>query len=116
MIELLLQAERTLTMGLLDEAEGLYRRVLEGDPRNAIAVVGLARVAVERGADAEAYRLARRAIELDPENLAAMTMATRLHEVLTMRGEKLEALPGRHPAPQGDGPPGLLDRLLRRRR
>jgi tetratricopeptide (TPR) repeat protein len=93
MMELLLQAERTLAMGRLDDAERLYRKALEADPRNAIAVVGLARLSIERGDDREAYGLAGRALALDPENAAAIRLAMRLHEVLRARGESVELLP-----------------------
>jgi tetratricopeptide (TPR) repeat protein len=122
MIELLLQAERTLAMGRLEEAERLYRQALERDPRNAIAVVGLARLAIERGEDVEAFGLAARALELDPENAAAQRIAVRLQEVLGTRGERVE-LPaaferGRRAGSDGPmaGARSWLDRVLRRTR
>ena len=71
MIEVILQAERALTAGMVDQAERLYSQAVAHDPRNSIAVVGLARVALERGDDRAAYRLARRALEIDAENVAA---------------------------------------------
>jgi hypothetical protein len=111
-IELLLEAERNLSMGLLDHAERLYRQVHEADARNAIAVVGLARVAVERGRDLEAYALASQALEIDAENPAARTIVMRLHEVLATRGESVE-LPATL-APGGSKRRGIVDRLLRR--
>ncbi len=89
MIEILLQAERALTMGLIDQAERLYRQAAGADPHNSIAVVGLARVALERGDEPEAWREATRALEIDPENVAAQRLAGRLEEVWAYRGESL---------------------------
>ena len=85
----MLQAERYLVMGLVDQAERLYRQAADADPRNSIAVVGLARVALERADDAEALRQARRALAIDPENVAADRLVARLEEVMTARGEAL---------------------------
>ncbi len=94
MIELLLQAERALAVGLVDQAERLYRQAADVDPKNSIAVVGLARVALERGDEREAWRQARRALEIDPENVAARRLAGRLEEVYAFRGESLPELAG----------------------
>ncbi len=85
MIELLLQAERALALGLVDQAERLYRQAIAADPRNSIAVVGLARVALEHSDDAEAYRRARQALQIDPENVAANRLVRRLEEVHPQR-------------------------------
>ena len=87
MIEVLLQAERLLLHGLIDQAEEIYRGAAERDPKNAIAVVGLARVAVERGDDRLAYERARQALDIDPQNTAALRLEARLSEVLTAHGE-----------------------------
>lgn len=89
MIELLLEAERALSFGRVDRAEQLYRQVADADPRNSIAVVGLARVALERADDVGALVMARRALTIDPENEAARRMAERMEEVLQTRGEAL---------------------------
>lgn len=117
MIELLLEAERAISVGLLDQAERLYEQAADADPRNAIAVVGLARVALERGDDRRAYELGGRALAIDPENEAARRMVDRLAEVMRYRGEAPPAPhPSAPPPPAGEAPrPGLLGRLLRRR-
>lgn len=93
MIELLLEAERALSFGRVDRAEQLYQQVAGTDPRNSIAVVGLARVALERADDLGAYLLARRALAIDPENEAAQRLATRLEEVMRTRGDDVPATP-----------------------
>lgn len=87
MIEILLQAERELTMDRLDQAERLYWQAIEADPRNAIAVVGLARVAIERGDDRTAYAFAVQALGIDPDDAVALRLEARLAEVMAARGE-----------------------------
>jgi hypothetical protein len=89
MMELLVEAERYLSHGLLDHAERLFRQVADADPRSSIAAVGLARVALERDDDATAYAFARRAVAIDPENPAAHHLVLRLEEVVGGRGGTL---------------------------
>ena len=96
---MLLQADRLLTVDMVDQADAIYRRVAEQDPRNAIAVVGMARCALARGEDQEAYRLAARALDIDPENDMARRMTARMAEVLTYRGETLPDVSVPVPAP-----------------
>ena len=131
MIEVLLQAESALSLRLLDRAESLYRQVSASDPRNAIAVVGLARVALERGQEVQALVLARRALTIDPENVSAQRLTQRLEEILAFRGDPVplsepETPPERPatpatpatptpPAPVGPPTRSWRDRLLRRR-
>ena len=90
MIERLLEAERDLAVGLVDRAESIYRVLAESDPRNAVAVVGLARCALERGNERGAYDLAVRALSIDPDEAAALRMEARLSEVLATRGTPVE--------------------------
>jgi hypothetical protein len=111
-IEPLLEAERAMSFGLVDQAERLYRQVADRDPKNSIAVVGLARVALERGDERTAYLEAQRALAIDPENPAAQHMTMRLAEVIEGRGETLpEATAGTAAATANDaaadahGPP-----------
>ena len=105
MIELLLQAERALSIGLLDRAEALYRQVAAADPRNSIAVVGLSRVALDRGDEVGALELARRALTIDPENVAAQRMIARLEEVLEYRGQTVEPVVAAPVAVDSEPPP-----------
>jgi tetratricopeptide (TPR) repeat protein len=142
-IEILLEAERALSFGLLDQAERLYQQASDADPRNSIAVVGLGRVALERGDEGRALDLAERALAIDPDNDAARRMVDRLKEVRRHRGDVtpstappepvpepvVAAEPERAPepaaaesAPEPTAPPepgkprfGFLRRLLRRR-
>jgi hypothetical protein len=118
MIEMMLEAERAMAVGLLDKAERLYAQVAAADPRNSIAVMGLARIALERDNQRGAYLLARRALALDPDNPMASHMARRMAEIMAGRGE----IPPDDQAPSAAGrpadaaPSGLLGRVLRRRR
>ncbi len=115
MIEPLLHAERLLLMGLLDQADAAYRRIVEQDPRNAIAVMGLARVAVERGEMEEAHRQAARALRIDPENAAAAAMEARTAELLGRRPEVAGSRqPSAAPPERVSGPRSLLRRLIDR--
>src|SRR4051794_556566 len=118
MIEMMLEAERALAVGLLDQADGLYRQGVAADPRNSIAIVGLARVALERGDERGAYTNARRALEIDPDNPMASHLVMRMTEILERRGESVPADPepnrsadrGRSPTGRGSRP-GLVARL-----
>src|SRR5262245_48068795 len=104
-IEIILQAERALSVGQLDQAERLYRQAAELDPRNSIAVVGLARVALDRGDEAGAYVLAKRGLEIDPENAAAQRLAQRLEEVIRYRGDEPPVVGAATEPPSPPSPP-----------
>jgi tetratricopeptide (TPR) repeat protein len=78
MIERLLAAEAALDRAELDVAGRLFGQVADADPRNAIAVVGLARLALRRGAREEARDLARRALDIDPDEAAAQRLLAEL--------------------------------------
>ncbi len=104
MIELLLVAERLLDEGMTDRAEHLFAQVAEADPRNAIAVVGLARVALARGDADGAVRLATRALEIDPDDAAAQRLVDEL-------GPGTQAAPEPEPTPTAVRR-SWLDRLL----
>ena len=90
MIEQILQADRLLQVDQVDQARGIYGRIVELDPGNAIAMVGLARCALADGDDRAAHELAARALVIDPENDMARRMEARLAEILATRGEIVE--------------------------
>ena len=107
MIERLLTADAALERGDTEAAERVYAQVVEADPRNAIAVVGLARAALARGDAAAARELAERALSIDPEEAAAR----RLVDSSTVAAPPPEAAPA--PGRQR-GLWGFVRRLLRR--
>ena len=78
MIERLLAAEGALSRDELDHAQRLFGQVVEADPRNAIAVVGLARVLARRGDTDAARELLAHALEIDPEEAAARRLLVEL--------------------------------------
>jgi hypothetical protein len=81
MIELLLQAERAVGAGALDQAERLYWQAIDADAQNAIAIVGLAKVARMRGDDRTAIAFGRRALKVDAENAVAQRLVAELESV-----------------------------------
>jgi tetratricopeptide (TPR) repeat protein len=94
MFELLLQADRALADGLLDQAERTYWQLIDLDPTNAIAVAGLARVALERGNERAARDFADRALGIDPDSIAARrVLETLTHTGPERAGPEPEALP-----------------------
>ena len=110
MIERLLAADAALERGEPDVAERLYAQVVDADPRNAMAVVGLARVAAARGDRHGARTLADRALGIDPEEAAGRRLLDSLTAPATA------APPANLPTPLGSrrGVWGLIRRLLRR--
>ncbi|HTK44839.1 MAG TPA: tetratricopeptide repeat protein [Patescibacteria group bacterium] len=121
MIERLLAAEGALERDELDHAQRLFGQVAEADPRNAIAVVGLARVLARRGDIDAARELVAHALEIDPDEAAAR----RLLDELDRASAPEPVAPSAFPAPPGDREPvsahasggllGWLRGLFRRR-
>lgn len=132
MIERLLAGEAALARDELHAAERLFSQVSVADPRNAIALVGLARIAVRRGDRDDARTLAIRALEIDPDEAAAARLiaeldrpAAALEAAVVSEAEPVSEpvaqpvlepapAPARSHRPAKTGWRALLDRLLRR--
>jgi tetratricopeptide (TPR) repeat protein len=111
MIERLLAAEAALARGELDLAGRLFGQVAEADRRNAIAIVGLARIAQREGRIDEASELAERALVIDPDEAVASRL---LRELLAASpapapASAPPALPATAPRPGAS--PSLFDRV-----
>ncbi|HET9851021.1 MAG TPA: tetratricopeptide repeat protein [Candidatus Limnocylindrales bacterium] len=101
MIERLLAADEALERDDLDTAAKLFGQVAEADPRNAIAAVGLGRVAAGRDDAAEARMWFLRALEIDPDEAAAKRLLAALERELAA----LDRQPGAPPVPSPAAPP-----------
>jgi len=114
-IERLLAADAALERGDRDGADRLYRQVADADPRNAIALVGLARVALGRGEREAARVLAQQALVIDPDEAAARRLLDEI-VVETAPAAAPQAPPATSAAPPGHrgGLVGWLRRLLGR--
>jgi Tfp pilus assembly protein PilF len=100
MIERLLAAEGALERDDLDLAQRLYGQVAEADPRNAIAVVGLARVLARRGDTDAAREVVAHALEIDPDEAAAHRLLAELESPAAPNA----AAPASAVAPRGVAP------------
>lgn len=96
MIERLLAAEAAFERGEIDVAERGFTLVADTDSRNAIAVVGLARIARQRGDTVRARDLAERALGIDPHEAAARRLLVELDR---------PAEPGTPASPVSEGTP-----------
>lgn len=86
MIERLLAADAAIERGDLDAAEKLFGQVAEADARNAIAAVGLGRVAAGRDDATGARTWFLRALEIDPDEAAAQRLLAALERELATAG------------------------------
>lgn len=114
MIERLLAADAALDRDELDLAQRMFGQVADADSRNAIAVVGLARVAVRRDRPEEARELARRALAIDPDEAAARRLLDELSAPPASAAPPAAAPAAPAAPPRRPGWRGWLDRMLRR--
>jgi thioredoxin-like negative regulator of GroEL len=99
MIERLLTAEAALRNGELELAGRLFAQVAEADGRNAIAVVGLARIAEREGRMEDAQALVQRALAIDPDEAAALRLIRELAVAEVAAATIPTPLPVPNPAP-----------------
>jgi len=104
MIERLLAAEAALSRDELDHAQRMFDQVVEADPRNAIAVVGLARVLARRGDTDAARELLAHALDIDPDEAAAHRLLAQLEA--STPAETAAAAPAAPPATATRDTPG----------
>jgi tetratricopeptide (TPR) repeat protein len=99
MIERLLAAEKALDQGMLDTAGRLFDQVAQADPRNAIALVGLAKVALREDRIDDARELAEQALAIDPEEAAAQRLLREVYAEV-----RPAPRPAAEPLPQSAAP------------
>jgi predicted Zn-dependent protease len=94
-IERLLAAEKALDQGMLDTAGRLFDQVAQADPRNAIALVGLAKVALREDRIDDAQELVEQALAIDPDEAAAQRLLREVYAEVrpAAAGTPAEALP-----------------------
>ena len=109
MIERLLAAEKALDQGMLDTAGRLFDQVAQADPRNAIALVGLAKVALREDRIDEARELAEQALAIDPDEAAAQRLLREVYAEVrpAPEPERAPALPDPAPRPRPPLPPPI---------
>jgi uncharacterized protein HemY len=118
MIERLLAADAALERDDLDLAERLFGQVVDADARNAIAVVGLGRVAIRRGDLDDARMRMAHALAIDPQEAAARRLLAELETTAEPAGEATAPPPAAIAAaePASEQPsgrrPSLLSRIL----
>jgi tetratricopeptide (TPR) repeat protein len=95
MIERLLAAEKALDQGMLDTAGRLFDQVAQADPRNAIALVGLAKVALREDRIDDARELAEQALAIDPDEAAAQRLLREVYAEVRPTPELKPALESR---------------------
>ena len=111
MIERLLAAEAALSRDELDHAQRMFDQVVDADPRNAMAVVGLARVLARRGDTDAARELLAHALDIDPDEAAAHRLLAELAvstaAPAAAAAPAVEATPGPDRAPASAPAPAL---------